>query len=153
MKIQYTTGQRFSFKVGDKVICNGYDGAVRVVCNGQLQGMVEVQLDRGGVCTSASYPDCYPRPQAGLACYYPEMGEPKPAAQIEATLYHYGKHYYLKSEVRLTGRGVEYRGTLEAKDLVPAAQDKVGWHEYKVTLRAFEAICREHRVSHEMLLD
>jgi hypothetical protein len=88
----------------------------------------------------------------GLACYYPEMGDAKPEAQIEASLGHYGNHYYLKSQVLLSGRGVQFLGTLKASDLTPAAQHKAGWHEYKVTMRAFDSICREHRVSHEMLL-
>jgi hypothetical protein len=89
----------------------------------------------------------------GLAYYYPEMGEAKPDAKIEASLAHYGKHYFLKSEVELTGRGVEFLGTLKASDLVPAAQHKAGWHQYKVTMRAFDKICREHRASCELLLD
>ena len=89
----------------------------------------------------------------GLVCYWPEMGEAKPKADIEASLGHDGKHYYLKSKVELSGQGVCFIKTLKTTDLIPAARHKAGWHEYKVTARAFEKICRKHRVSNEMLLD
>lgn len=53
--------ERFNFKVGDDVICNGYRGTVIKVCEGVLDGMVEVRLgQRGAVCVSASAPDCFP---------------------------------------------------------------------------------------------
>ena len=45
-----------------------------------------------------------------LATYYPEMGEAKPLAQIEASLGHYGKHYFLRTPLTLSGRGVELLG-------------------------------------------
>jgi hypothetical protein len=54
-------GQKFNFSVGDKVICNGFRGSIAKICDGVLDGMVEVRLERGKVCVSASYPDCYPR--------------------------------------------------------------------------------------------
>jgi hypothetical protein len=41
-------------KVGQKVICNGYPGAIKEVCAGQLEGLVVVALDRGTVCVSQS---------------------------------------------------------------------------------------------------
>ena len=88
----------------------------------------------------------------GLLGYYPEMGEQRPDALIDAHLGHYGKHYYITSQVELKGRGVRYRKTLTASDLTPHAQHKVGWHEYCVTERAFEKICRQYRVAYEMLL-
>lgn len=50
----------YAFKVGDKVICNGFPGRVAKVCDGVLMGMVEVRLHRGLVCVPARYPDCYP---------------------------------------------------------------------------------------------
>ena len=53
----YKDGQKFDFKVGDKVICNGYEGAI---ISWYSEGMVEVRLSRGSVCVSACYPDCYP---------------------------------------------------------------------------------------------
>ena len=93
------------------------------------------------------------QPAVGLVGYYPEMGEARPAdAAIDAQLSHYGKHYFLKTPLVLTGRGVEHLGTLTSAQLTPAAQHKVGWHEYKVTVRAFEAICRTHKVASESLL-
>lgn len=60
MPFPYKINQKFNFTVGDKVICNNHLGYVRVVCTGKLEGMVEVALDRGTACVSASYPDCYP---------------------------------------------------------------------------------------------
>ncbi len=96
--------------------------------------------------------ELYDALQPGLKGYHPEMGEEKPAAQIEAHLSHYGKHYFLKSQIELKGRGIYYRGTLKAGDLTPQAQGKVGWHEYKVTEKAFNTICETHAVAYEMLL-
>ena len=90
--------------------------------------------------------------QAGLIAYHPEMGESRPDAQIDAHLGHYGAHWYLTSRVELKGRGIRFRKTLKASDLTPQAQHKVGCHEYVATERAFEAICRKHRVASEMLL-
>ena len=88
----------------------------------------------------------------GLKGYHPEMKEAKPDAQIEAQSGCSGNHHYLKSAVELKGRGVTFLGTLKATDLTPQAQSKVGWHEYKVTARAFKAICEQHGVACEMLL-
>jgi len=42
------------FKVGDKVICNGYPGSVTRVCDGQLAGMLEVRVPGGVTCVDAS---------------------------------------------------------------------------------------------------
>ena len=80
------------------------------------------------------------------------MGEARPDAQIDAQLSHYGEHYYLKSQIELSGRGITFLGILTANELTPQAQHKVGWHEYKVTMRAFDAICKNHAVACEMLL-
>ena len=41
------------YKVGDKVICNGYDGTVTKLCEWSDGGLVEVRLARGGVCVCA----------------------------------------------------------------------------------------------------
>lgn len=41
-----------TFNVGDKVMCNGFQGAITLVCTGQLEGMVEVRMDRGSVCVA-----------------------------------------------------------------------------------------------------
>lgn len=88
----------------------------------------------------------------GLIGYHPEMNEPKPEAQIEASLGHYGKHWHLKSQIALKGRGITLRHVLTSGMLTPQAQHKVGWFEYKVTEAAFDKICKQHRVSTEMLL-
>lgn len=42
------------FTVGQRVICNGYEGRVIRVLSGQLAGMIEVRLARGDVCVDAS---------------------------------------------------------------------------------------------------
>lgn len=36
--------------VGQRVICNGYDGTVTKLCDGQLAGMCEVRLPGGVTC-------------------------------------------------------------------------------------------------------
>lgn len=55
--MKYAIGQKFKFAPGDKVICNGYAGAAIRMYS---EGMVEVRLARGSVCSSSSYPDCFP---------------------------------------------------------------------------------------------
>ncbi|ABO60383.1 hypothetical protein LA345_36535 (plasmid) [Burkholderia vietnamiensis] len=55
--LPFAIGQKFAFEPGQRVICNGYPGAVRGM---YTEGMVEVRLDAGLVCVPASYPDCYP---------------------------------------------------------------------------------------------
>lgn len=47
-------------KVGQRVMCNGHDGNISHVCTGQLKGMVEVRLDRGGVCVALDDIGLYP---------------------------------------------------------------------------------------------
>lgn len=39
-----------TFKQGEKVMCNGYEGTIHTVCDGQLEGMYEVKLSSGTVC-------------------------------------------------------------------------------------------------------
>jgi hypothetical protein len=88
-----------------------------------------------------------------LATYYPEMNEVKPAAEIEARLGHYGKHWFIKTKLTLKGRGIAFIRTLAASDLVmPQGERLIGCHEYKVTEAAFQRICQEHSVSSECLL-
>jgi hypothetical protein len=43
-----------SYKVGQKVMCNGYEGAITEVHTGQLEGMVTVRMARGSVTVDAS---------------------------------------------------------------------------------------------------
>jgi len=91
--------------------------------------------------------------QNGMTGYYSEMGEKRPdAATIDATLSHTGKHWFLKTALTITGRGVTLLRTLTANDLVPQAQHQVGLHEYKVTDAAFDRIKSEHCVACELLL-
>jgi hypothetical protein len=44
---------RPTFTKGQRVHCNGYEGTVYKVCDGQLAGMYEVRLPGGLVCVSA----------------------------------------------------------------------------------------------------
>lgn len=87
-----------------------------------------------------------------MKTYHPEMHEAKPAAQIEASLSHYGKHWFIKTPLALKGRGIVHQRTLTAEMLAPAAQDKAGWHQYKVTEAAFERLCETYDVAVETLL-
>jgi hypothetical protein len=87
-----------------------------------------------------------------LTSYYPEMGEKEPGnTEIQARLGHYGRHWFLRTKLALKGRGVVFLKTETAETLVPGSR-YVGWHQYKVTEKAFESICREHNVTSESLL-
>lgn len=88
----------------------------------------------------------------GLKCYWPEMGEKRPLAQIRATLGHYGKHYYLRTPMELKGRGIALIGVMKSESLTPTGQYMAGWNEYKVTSAAFELIKNNYAVSMEALL-
>lgn len=88
-----------------------------------------------------------------LQVYTPELGQEKPEAQIEAQLSHYGKHYFIKTPLDLKGQGITFLGELTSEQLVPQAQHKIGWKEYKVTTRAFRKLCEKYAVSKEQLLD
>ena len=50
----YTPGQRFDFKIGQQVICNGFPGVVRTVYADKLAGMVVVRLASG--CLTITLP-------------------------------------------------------------------------------------------------
>jgi hypothetical protein len=85
--------------------------------------------------------------------FHPEMGEQRhPESQIEASLGHYGNHYYIKTPLELKGRGIRKERTLTAEMLVPQAWRKIGWHEYTVTLKAMEKLAEQYVVTGEMLL-
>ena len=81
------------------------------------------------------------------------MHEAKPKAQIEASMAHGGKHYFLYTPLELKGRGVTLIQTYKASDLTKYCQHKIGWHVYLVTDRAFDAISQQYAVSYECLLD
>ncbi len=84
--------------------------------------------------------------------YYPEMGDAKPEADIEATLGHYGNHWLLKTPLFLQGRGIHHIGTLKAANLTPQAKRKAGWHMYRVTARAFERLAKKYTIADACLL-
>jgi hypothetical protein len=89
----------------------------------------------------------------GVHAYTPEMGQRKPACKMEATLGHYGRHYYIDTTETLTGRGIEHLQTYRERDLTAAGRYKIGWNRYKVTVKAFEAIKAHHPVSMASHLD
>lgn len=78
----------------------------------------------------------------GSYSYTPEMGQEKPDCQIEASLSHYGKHYYLYTNLELKGRGI----TRE--------QDHPdGRHCYCVTTRAYRLLEEKYSISRASYLD
>ncbi len=85
--------------------------------------------------------------------FYPEMGDAKPAADIEASLGHYGRHYYIDTPLKLSGRGITHLNTYISSDLTEHGQRKVGLNHYVVTLAAYAKIKADHSVSREVLLD
>lgn len=89
----------------------------------------------------------------GMHFHYPEMGEKRHEdSQIEASLGHYGKHYYIKTPLALNGRGIEHLHTLTAADFVDPSNRRIGWHEYRVTLRAMARLAEQYVVTGELLL-
>ena len=89
----------------------------------------------------------------GVKAYTPEMGDRKPVTRMEASLGHYGKHYYIDTPEELCGRGIEYRKTYTANELSNTGQHKVGWHSYRVTSRAFEKLKSAYPIGYAMHLD
>lgn len=89
----------------------------------------------------------------GLKLYTPEMHDRKPVTHMEASLAHYGKHYYVDTTEALKGRGIEYIKTYTGKELTRAGQYKVGWNSYRVTSLAFKVLEGKYPISMEMHLD
>lgn len=88
-----------------------------------------------------------------LHTYYPELNESKPEdTEIEVKQSSTNK-YRLVTALILEGRGISHHQTYTAKDLVPQAQHKVGWHVYYVTPKAMETLIEKHIISRELLLD
>lgn len=87
--------------------------------------------------------------------HWPELGDPKPQAQIEASRCHFGKHWFVSTPLELKGRGIKFLDTYTVDNLVktPIAQRKVGWHRYQVTLLAFAQLKEKYDISVECLLD
>lgn len=77
----------------------------------------------------------------GLYMYTPEMGQEKPECQIDASLSHYGDHWFLTTKLSLKGRGIRL--------------DKVenDTNYYIVTERAFEKLKNEYSISKVNYLD
>ena len=89
----------------------------------------------------------------GVHAYTPEMGDLKPMAQIESSLGHYGKHYYLDTPLELKGRGIELLKQYKENDFHASGQYKVGWYSYCVTLNAFCKLKTLYSISSKHLLD
>jgi hypothetical protein len=86
-----------------------------------------------------------------MHCYYPEMNEKAPTeTQIEASLSHYGEHYYIRTPLVLKGRGITHTKTLTPEDF-PGGR-MAGWHCYRVTTAAMRKIEGQYVVSMAMNL-
>ena len=77
-----------------------------------------------------------------MKTYYPEMNETKPKGQIDASLSYNGRHWYLKTELILKGRGISFVD-LQAN----------GRKRYRVTDKALEKIETQYTVVSAILLD
>ena len=44
--------------------------------------------------------------------FTPEMGDRKPVCKMEARLCHYGKHYYIDTNIAIKGRGYRISGNV-----------------------------------------
>lgn len=86
----------------------------------------------------------------GVNFYYPEMGDRKPIAEIEAKL-SYGGKWRLKTPLELKGRGIKHQETLDESNCNNPA--KFGWHIYHATELAFQKLTSEYAISSENLLD
>ncbi|GKU79881.1 hypothetical protein [Paenibacillus sp. L3-i20] len=78
----------------------------------------------------------------GVHMYMPELDERKVNAQIEASLSHYGNHYFLYTSLELKGRGIVQQET-----------SRPGLNSYKVTINAFEKIKQQYSISMSRYLD
>ncbi len=86
--------------------------------------------------------------------YHPEMGEKKPEVEMEASLSHYGRHYFVKSKNPITiKQGVTFLKQTKASDYINPNNPKVGWYEYQVTNKTFEKLCALQDIGVQMLLD
>lgn len=88
-----------------------------------------------------------------IKTYYPEMKEKKPENTIGDVRVAYNG-YTIKTPIELkTNRSIKFVKTYKSADLVPQAQHKVGWHEYRATEKGMEALAKAHNFSMEILLD
>jgi len=84
--------------------------------------------------------------------YRSEMGEARPAGDIEARLGHYGKHWYVQTALGLKGRGIQHIQTLTSEMLTLVGQRKAGWNEYKITESAMDKLQTQYAVTVEIML-
>ena len=89
----------------------------------------------------------------GTYNYTPELGEQKPHCQMEASLSHYGNHYYIDTPLELKGRGISFIQKYTAKNFHDPNHRKIGWNEYKVTRLAYQKLEEQYTISKELLLD
>ena len=90
---------------------------------------------------------------SGVYTYTPEMGEGKPACQMEATRAYYGKHWFVDTPVEIRGRGITFLKKYAETDFCDPSDHMVGWNEYQVTKNAFEKLKAQYSISHEVCLD
>ncbi len=88
----------------------------------------------------------------GVHSFTPEMGQRKVSAQIDASLSHYGNHYFLDTPLELKGRGITFIKVYAAGDFI-RPNHKVGWNSYKVTTAVFEKLKSQYSISMERNLD
>ena len=84
--------------------------------------------------------------------YRSEMGEARPAGDMEASLSHSGNHWYVQTSLGLKGRGIRHIQTLTSEILTLVGQRKVGWNEYKITESAMDRLQTQYAVTVEMML-
>lgn len=90
----------------------------------------------------------------GTYLYTPEMGQQEPeGCQMEASLSHYGKHYFIDTPLELKGRGISFIRKYSAKDFTDPNNKKIGWNEYQVTKLAYEKLKKQYAISYECALD
>lgn len=139
--------------------CNFYLEAVEVMFqNGHITEKELLTLRRVGRQRRIQLANPLQEPrkadQPGLYTYTPEMGQQKPVGcLIEASLGHYGKHYFLDTPLELKGRGITLLETYKDSNLNKSGKYKTGWNCYQVTERAFEKIKQQYAVSMERCLD
>lgn len=89
----------------------------------------------------------------GVHSFTPEMGQRKVNCQLEVTIGHYGS-YYIKTPLELKGQGIKFIQTYTADGLVHGSASRLcGWHEYKVTDRAYDKLKQQYSISREANLD
>ena len=85
--------------------------------------------------------------------YYPEMGQERPAAQLELQLCHSGKHTFIDTPLDLERmRGLTFIKQYTTDDFYPGKTRRVGWREYKATYAALKILQEKYVCSREVLL-